>query len=256
VRSSGQYGEIEPLPVLMRAVHKALNAVRRWRAGLPVRGGVSPEVPNDLYQALLAVYAFAARFAVGRRVLVLGCGTGYGCDRLAAAGAAEVVGLDPDERSLAYARRRFAGVRFLHGTAEAPPADLGTFGLIVAVDLLAHVRDPASALELAAARLDPDGVFVAAVPPIVDERTMERNRATGLHRLSLYLWNWESLFRRRFGEVRIYGAAPPEGARLDLADPSPSRLRAEDFRFDEVSASRAASAGTLSAVLVGRGQIL
>jgi len=48
---------------MARALHKALNAFRRWRAGLPPRGGVSPEVRNDLYQALLAVYVFAARFA-------------------------------------------------------------------------------------------------------------------------------------------------------------------------------------------------
>lgn len=240
---------------MVPAVHKALNVFRRWRAGLPVRGGVSPEVPNDLYQALLAVYVFAARFAAGERVLVLRCGTGYGCARLAAAGAAEVVGLDRDGRSLAYARKRFGNVRFVEGVAEALPADLGTFGLIVAVDLLAHVEDPASVLELAAGRLDPDGIFLASVPPIVDEPTMERHRASRLHRLSLYLWNWESLFRRRFREVRIYGAAAPDGSRLDLADPSPSRLRAEDFRFDEVAAARPASAGSLSAVLVGRGQI-
>ncbi|HEV8579873.1 MAG TPA: class I SAM-dependent methyltransferase [Thermoanaerobaculia bacterium] len=239
---------------MARVVHKSLNVLRRWRAGLPVRGGVSPEVPDDLYQSLSALYVFAARFAAGRRVLVLKCGTGFGCVRLAAAGAAEVIGLDPDERSLAYGRKRFAGVRYLQG--EVPPGELGSFGLIVAVDLLAHLQDPVSVLELAAGRLEPDGVFFASVPPIVDEPTMERNRASGLHRLSLFLWNWESLFRRRFSDVRIFGAFPPEGARLDLADPSPSRLDAEDFHFDEVPPARPAAAGTLSAVLVGRGQIL
>jgi SAM-dependent methyltransferase len=239
---------------MAQLIQKALNALRRWRAGLPARGGVSPEVPNDLYQALLAIYVFAGRFAAGRRVLVLGGGTGFGGARLAAAGAAEVVGIEVDERSLAYARKRFAEVRFLPGAPEAPPADLGTFGLIVAVNLLPHLQDPASVLEHAARHLDPDGLFIASVPPILDERTMEQHRASGLHRLSLYLWNWESLFRRRFREVRIYGASPPNGARLDLANPAPSRLRAEDFRFDEVSAARAASAGSLSAVLVARGQ--
>jgi len=242
---------------MAQILYKIRNAFRRWRAGLPARGGVSPEVQNDLYQALSAVYVFAARLAAGRRVLVLGCGTGYGSDRLAAAGAAEVVGLDRDERSLAYARKRFprfsGKIRFVQGAADAPPADLGTFGLIVAVDLLPHVENPASVLDWAARHLDPEGTFLASVPPIVDERIMEQHRASGLHRLSLYLWNWESLFRRRFREVRIYGAFPPEGARLDLADPSPSRLRAEDFRFDEVAADRPAAAGTLSAVLVGRG---
>lgn len=238
---------------MVRIVHKALNAARRWRAGLPARGGVSPEVRNDLYQALLALYVFAGRYAAGRRVLVLGCGTGYGCARLAEAGGAEVVGLDPDERSLAYARKRFAGsIRFVQGAADAPPADLGTFGLIVAVDVLPHVENPTTVLEWAARHLEPDGVFLASVPPIVDERIMEQHRASGVHRLSLYLWNWESLLRRRFRDGRIFGTFPPDGALLDLGDPSPSRVRAEDFRFDEVSADRPGAAGSLSAVLVGR----
>lgn len=230
-------------------LHKSLNAFRRWRAGLPVRGGVSPEVPNDTYQALLALYAFGSRFAAGRRVLDLRCGTGYGSVLLSA--ATEVVALDPDPRRLAYARGRFSGVRFIQ--AETPPEDLGTFGLILAVDLLPHLPSPAPIVEWAARHLEPDGAFVASVPPIVDEATMEQHKRSGLHRVSLYLWNWESLFRRRFREVTIYGTVPPDG--LDLASPSPSRFSARDFRFDEVHPARLASAGSLSAVLVGRGQI-
>jgi SAM-dependent methyltransferase len=240
----------------VRAIHKALNAFRRWRAGLPVRGGVSPEVPNDLYQAHLALYAFASRFAAGKRILDLRCGTGYGSARLAAADASEVIGLDTDDRCLAYARKRFAGpkLRFVQGTVEATPGDLGRFGLILALDVLPHLPSPAPLVEWAAGHIEPDGIFLASVPPVVDERTLEQHRASGLHRMSLYLWNWESLLRRHFREVKIYGTIPPDGATLDLSDPSPSKLRAEDFRFEEVSPAKPASAGTLSALLLGRGQ--
>ncbi|HWM89938.1 MAG TPA: class I SAM-dependent methyltransferase [Thermoanaerobaculia bacterium] len=218
-----------------------------------MRGGVSPEVPNDTYQALLALYVFGSRFAAGKRVLDLGCGTGYGSARLASAGV-EVVGLDADEGKLSYARKKFPNVRFVQGSAENPPADLGTFGLILAVDLLPHLQSPNLVVEWAVRHLEPEGTFVASVPPIVDERTMEQHKGSGLHRMSLYLWNWESLFRRRFKEVKLFGAFPPDGARLDLSDPSPSRVRAEDFRFDEVSPANPATAGSLSAVLVGSGQ--
>lgn len=240
----------------MRAIYKALNAFRRWRAGLPVRGGVSPEVPNDLYQAHLALYTFASRFATGKRVLDLRCGTGYGSARLLSAGASEVVGVDPDGRSLAYAQKWFAApnLRFVQAPIEAPPGELGRFGLILALDVLPHLPSPAPLVEWAAKHIEPDGIFLASVPPIVDERTLEQHRASGLHRMSLYLWNWESLFRRHFREVKIYGTIPPEGAALDLSDPSPSRLRAENFRFEEVSPAKPASAGTLSALLLGRGQ--
>jgi SAM-dependent methyltransferase len=235
-------------PLLLQ---KGVNAWRRLRGGLPLRGGVSPEVPNDLFQALLAVYAFAAGYAQGQRVLDLGCGTGYGSGRLAAAGAASVVGVDPDERSLAYARRRFAGPRFVRATADELPEDLKIFDRIVAADLLAHLAAPAAALDGAIRHLAPEGLLLAAVPPILDDRTMEQRQAAGLHRSNLYLWDWESMFRKRFQEVRLFRVAPPPGAELDLASPFPSGLRAEDFRWEELSPAQLGAAGSLSVVIVG-----
>jgi SAM-dependent methyltransferase len=233
-----------------RTLHKALNAFRRRLAGLPARGGpVSPEVRNDLYMAHLAVYEFAAGLARDARVLDLGCGTGYGTDRLSEDGGA--VGVDPDERCLAYARRRFPDVRFVCGTAESLSDDLGLFGLIVAANVLPHLESPKAALDSAARRLAADGTFVASVPPIVDERTMEEHKASGLHRSNLYLWDWESLFRKRFKEIRLHRLSAPAG--LDLADPAPSKLRAEDFKVEEISVARPGDAGSLAAIFVGRG---
>jgi SAM-dependent methyltransferase len=237
----------------MSILHRATNAFRRLRAGLPPRGGVSPEVPNDLYQAHLAFYVFAAGYAPGKRTLDAGCGTGYGSARLAAAGALPAVGLDPDARSLAYAARRFPAVRFVAGTAEAPPPDLGTFDLAAMGNVLPHVASPAAAVEGVERHLAPDGMLLASVPPIVDDCTMDGHRASGLHCSNLYLWDWESLFRRRFQEIRLFSLSPPEGARLNFADPSPSRHKAEGFRTEEVPLARLASLGGLTAVFVCKG---
>jgi SAM-dependent methyltransferase len=233
-------------------LHKALNAFRRWSAGLPPKGGmapVSPEVRNDLYMAHMAVYEFAAGLARDVRVLDLGCGTGYGADRLAEEG--DAVGIDPDERSLGYARKHFPDIRFVSGTAESLPDDLGLFGLIVAANVFPHLESPKAALDSAVLRLTPDGTLVASVPPILDERMMEEHRASGLHRSNLYLWDWESLLRKRFKEIRLHRLAPPAG--LDLSNPAPSRFRAEDFKVEEISPARPGDAGSLAAVFVCRG---
>lgn len=233
-------------------LHKAVNVFRRWRAGLPARGGqspVSPEVRNDLYMAHMAVYEFAAGLARDVRVLDLGCGTGYGTVRLSE--ETEAVGVDPDERSLGYARKQFPDERFVSGTAETLSDDLGLFGLIVAANVLPHLESPKAALDAVIQRLTADGTFVASVPPIVDERTMEEHKASGLHRSNLYLWDWESLLRKRFKETRLYRLTPPAG--LDLANPAPSRFRAEDFRVEEISPARPGDAGTLTAIFVCRG---
>ncbi|HVT19445.1 MAG TPA: methyltransferase domain-containing protein [Thermoanaerobaculia bacterium] len=233
-----------------------INVLRRLREGLPARGGaVSPEVANDLFQAHLAVYHFAARFASGRRVLDLGCGTGYGSAHLLASGASSVLGLDADGPSLAYAQRRFAGPRlhFVRGRAELQGSltEARRFDLIVAANLLAHLVAPAAALDAAQRVLARQGTLLASVPPIADERVMEQHRASGVHRANLYLWDWESLLRPRFQELRLFRLLPPPGASLDFADPRRSRHAAADFRCEEIPPSELASAGSLSVIFVG-----
>src|SRR6185295_5799380 len=117
---------------------------------------------DDLYQAHLALYLFAGRYAAGRRVLDLGCGTGYGAARLIESGAASVVGLDPDERWIRYARKRFAGpsVRFVAARAEALPGDLGLFDTVVAANVLPHLEKPALAIDQASRHLQPEGTLI------------------------------------------------------------------------------------------------
>ncbi len=247
-----------PAASLALAAARAGNALRRLAAGLPARGGVSPTVANDLFVAHLAAYHFAAGRAAGRRVLDIGCGTGYGAVELLRGGAVEVVGLDPDSRSLAYARRRLgeagARVRFVAGRAEELPAPLAggtaSFDLAVAANVLAHLADPAAALDGARRGLAADGILVATVPPIVDDRMMEQQRASGVHRANRYLWDWERLLRPRFRNLRLFGLAAPAGARLDLADPRRSALRAEDFRWTETSLAVPGDLGTLAAAFV------
>lgn len=233
-------------------VRRALNALSRLAAGLPARGVVSPEVPDDLYQAHLALYLFAARFAAGRRVLDLGCGTGYGAARLVESGAASVVGLDPDERLIRYARKRFSGpsVRFVAARAEALPGDLGLFDAVVAANVLPHLEKPALAIDQASRHLQPEGALVASVPPIADDRTMEAHRAAGAHRSSLYLWDWETLLKRHFQSLALFRLEAPPGAAIDLSDSSRSLLSAADFRAEEIPLARAREAGSLAAIFV------
>jgi SAM-dependent methyltransferase len=264
------------------------NAWRRWRHGLPARGGpVSPEVANDLFVAHLATYDFAARFVAGSRVLDLGCGTGYGSAHLLAAGAAAVTGLDSDATAIGYARRRHRAapaprLRFVLGRAEdlpgalaqptaaaaavtgpgaprtasppapgsGPAAGAAAFDLIVAANLLAHLEAPAPVIGAAARLLGPQGRLLASVPPIADDRTMDQHRAGGVHRTNRYLWDWESLLREQFGELRLFRLLPPADAGFDLADPRRSRLAPAAFRCDEIPLTRLEDAGFLAAIFV------
>jgi hypothetical protein len=88
------------------------------------------------------------------------------------------------------------------------------------------------------------------VPPITDDRTMDQHRAGGVHRTNRYLWDWESLLRERFGELRLFRLLPPADARLDLTDPRRSRLAPAAFRCDEILLTHLEDAGFLAAIFV------
>src|SRR6202158_4675765 len=68
-------------------------------------------------------YAFARRFAAGKRVLDAACGEGYGSALLGAV-AESVVGVDIDASAIAHAGERYGEgdrVRFIAGSCAAPP---------------------------------------------------------------------------------------------------------------------------------------
>ena len=83
----------------------------------------------------------------GRRVLDVGCGSGYHCWRMAAAGAEQVVGIDPTILFLVQylAVRRFAPsspVWFLPLRMEELPTQTENFDTVFSMGVLYHRRSP------------------------------------------------------------------------------------------------------------------
>jgi SAM-dependent methyltransferase len=238
---------------LRRVVQKGRNAARRVRCGLPMHAeNVSPEVPNDLFQAHLSIYGFFARFVQGRRVLDLGSGTGYGAAHLRRSGAVEVVGIDRDRRAVAYARSRFAmpGLQFLVADAQALPPDLGVFDAVVSSNVFEHLDDPARALGQMRRLLRSGGPFILVVPPIVDEASLAANRRIEFHVSNLFVGQWTDLLWQSFGQVRAFRHLPPPDRLPDFSDPFPSSLAPADFQFLEVPVAELGAEFTLGAVFV------
>jgi SAM-dependent methyltransferase len=124
---------------------------------------------DDLDQETLLLhlerYKWAARFAKERRVLDLACGVGYGSALLATAGAQHVLGVDKDADAIAYAREHYSapGLTFeSHDAFGFRPAT--TFGLVVCLETIEHVSEPARLIERLASFLMPGGTFVGSVP--------------------------------------------------------------------------------------------
>jgi SAM-dependent methyltransferase len=242
-----------PLRAIKRVVQKGRNAARRVGCGLALHSeNVSAEVPNDLFQAHLSIYWFFSRFVQDRRVLDIGSGTGYGAAYLRQAGAAEVVGVDRDRRSVAYASSHYKlpGLRLLVADAQELPPDLGSFDVVVSSNVFEHLDDPARAIAQMRRHLKPGGPFILVVPPIVDEASLDANRRIVFHKSNLFVWQWADLLKQSFAQVRAFRHLPPADSPPDFSDPFPSALSPADFEFRELPVSELGTVFTLGAVFV------
>src|SRR4051794_39039231 len=100
-----------------------------------------------------------------RRVLDLGCSTGWLAGALKARGEVEVVGVERDPDYARAARDRCDRVLEEDVEALAPRArELGRFDCLVAADVLEHLVDPWSALDAYAGLLEPGCRAVVSLP--------------------------------------------------------------------------------------------
>jgi SAM-dependent methyltransferase len=121
------------------------------------------QVNDDLWAEHVARYALATRFAEGRRVLDLGCGTGYGTADLARVASA-AVGVDLAPDAVAYALSHFPSARFLRCSANAVPFPPASFDLVTAFEVIEHLRDWQALLAEAHRVLEPNGLLLVSTP--------------------------------------------------------------------------------------------
>jgi len=123
------------------------------------------QVDTDLWNEHLARYEFAVPFAIGRRVLDAGCGSGYGSAALAATAAA-VTGIDAASGAISYAREHYpaGNLKFAQVSCAALPFCAGTFDLVVAFEVIEHLADWPAFLSEACRVLAPGGVFIISTP--------------------------------------------------------------------------------------------
>lgn len=123
------------------------------------------QVEIDLWNEHFSRYAFAARFATGKRTLDLGCGSGYGSAALADT-AESVIGIDLSADAIEYARRHYQKPNlsfFQHSCTQLPWPEAG-YQLIVAFEVIEHLSNWREMLQEAKRLLTADGVFIVSTP--------------------------------------------------------------------------------------------
>lgn len=101
----------------------------------------------------------------GLRLLDIGCGGGLLSEPMARLGA-EVVGADAAERNISVARVHAEAqdlpIDYRHTTAEALVAGGESFDVVLAMEIVEHVADPAAFVATCHALLRPGGLMIAS----------------------------------------------------------------------------------------------
>jgi len=155
-------------------------------------------------------YAFACRFVIGRRVLDVACGEGYGAAALQKAGAAHVIGVDVSEDACLHARKRY-GLDVRPGSAEQIPLPDNSLDVVVSFETIEHVGDPGRVLDECARVLGPGGLLVISTPDkeTYTGRLGTRNRH---HCAEMTAEEFTSAIRARFNDPHFYTQRPHSAA--------------------------------------------
>lgn len=173
-------------------------------------------------------YMWAAPLLAGRRVLDLGSGEGFGAAILAGS-ASEVIGIDIDERTVEHSSLNYAGpnLQFQLGTAlDLSAHEDGSFGAVVAFEVIEHVLEQERVLAEIARVLTDDGILVISTP---DRRAY--SEATGnenpFHARELAQEEFLGLLGTEFAHTATWGQRTITGSYMrsladDAAGPEPS----------------------------------
>jgi SAM-dependent methyltransferase len=169
-------------------------------------------------------YTFAAQYSKESRVLDAGCGTGYGSAYLSVRGATSVTAVDISDEALKEAKQLYKhdNLRFVQGDVErlSEITELdGQFDLVVNLENIEHLREPARFLEGARQLLVDAGTLVVSTPNgVLTERDMTGRILNPFHVREFTEGEFRALLRPYFSQIELFGQwkTPERIARIDF----------------------------------------
>ena len=244
---------------LGRLARSANGTGRAWTVEQIIDDGerVTHLFPNDCFVAHRSIYHFVVPLIGGATVLDAGCGAGYGAAYLAERGARAVAGVDASRKAIEFSRQHFSrpNLRYeLMDVERLQDFEPGTWDVVLCSNVLEHVPDVGCFLRGVWTLLNPRGVLVVAVPPIVNDALRAQNLANPYH---VNIWSprqWAHALGRFFGEVQAFQHwYDKPGVELNLINsPADTVIQEQDFLFHPVAVDELHELPTISAVFTAR----
>lgn len=161
----------------------------------------------------LCAYKFAKDYVLGKEVLDIGCGEGYGSFYLSGF-AARVTGIDYDEAIIDYAKNKYQkeNLRFFVTDAENLNYLKGKFQAACSFQFIEHIQDAHSLLININNLLEDGGIFICSTPNIKDASGESGTPLNRFHAKEYLYPEFKQLLEAHFKRVDLF--ALKRGGRL------------------------------------------
>jgi 2-polyprenyl-3-methyl-5-hydroxy-6-metoxy-1,4-benzoquinol methylase len=165
-----------------------------------------PDVPaeNYWYRRHEAAYEWIAERIMGRRVVDLACGEGYGT-RVLARTARSVVGVDANPEAFEHARAKYTTrtTRFERGLIDTWEGDVDC---VVFLQTIEHVEDPDATLAHILDLVGETGIAFISTPNVLTLAAEGAEKSDNPWHVREYrAQEFRELCERHFGTVDVYG---------------------------------------------------
>lgn len=161
---------------------------------------------TDIDGLHLAKYRFALKFCKGKKITEFGCGTGYGSKYLAQNGVKKIMAYDIDLAAVNFAIKNSPHENITYIQADIETLQLNSkYDVILAFEVIEHLKNPRKLLELAKSGLRKGGVFILSTPNKAYSILNNGKPSNPYHIYEYYPKELKDILLKYFKSVQLYG---------------------------------------------------